>query len=153
MTITTGTRTWTVAIPAPVPMKSSNERDNRWAVSRDRRAWRDSAFGRIALARLPKGLGRIRVEAELRFTSVRRRDAPNYYAEVIKPCVDALTPEKRVRTKNGFRVERGWGVVPDDNAEYLDLAAPRIGDPVSKGLHPHGLVVLTITELTEAVRG
>lgn len=146
------TRVWTLAIPAPVPMKSANSNDHWRTTSRSRRTWREAAYGRAALAKLPRGLHRIRVDVELRFTTVRRRDAPNYHAGVIKPCIDALTPERRVRKKDGsYRVEHGWGLIPDDTAEFLDLTAPRIGDPVSSGLHPYGLVVLTITDLSGEV--
>ncbi|MEV1315325.1 hypothetical protein AB0J14_04490 [Micromonospora arborensis] len=150
MTTMTDTRTWTVAIPAPHPMKTVNRNEHWSAGSRRRRDWRETAYARIALADLPKGLVRIRVDVELRFTTNRRRDAPNYYGDVIKPCIDALSPEKRVKARggNGFRVERGWGVIPDDTAEFLDLAAPKIGPLVAKTLHPFGLVVLTITDLS-----
>ncbi|MFB6392586.1 hypothetical protein [Polymorphospora lycopeni] len=146
---TTTTRTWTIAIPAPIRMKSANEREHHMVVAKDRRAWRETAYGWTALAKLPRGLRRIHVDVELRFTSAGRRDAHNYYSAVVKPCIDALTPEKRVKTKTGYRVERGWGVIPDDTAEYLDLSAPRIGPVVPKGAHPYGLVVLTVTDLTE----
>lgn len=153
MSTATATRVWTVAIPAPHPMKSANSTEHWTANSRRRRDWRETAYARIALADLPKGLTKIRVEVELRFTTNRRRDAPNYYTDVIKPCVDALSPEKRVKKqKGGFRVDRGWGVVPDDTAEFLDLAAPTIGPVVSKATHPYGLVVLTITDVS-AVAG
>lgn len=154
MTTQTATRTWTVAIPAPAPMKTANRNEHWSAGSRRRRAWRETAYARIALANLPRGLSRIRVEVELRFTVSRRRDAPNYYTDVIKPCIDALSPERKVKKQNGagYRLERGWGVIPDDTAEFLDLTAPTIGPVVSKGLHPYGLVVLTITDLS-AVAG
>ncbi|MCG5464179.1 hypothetical protein MED01_002344 [Micromonospora sp. MED01] len=151
MTTMTDTRTWTVAIPAPTPMQTSNRREHWSKISRRRKTWRETAYGRIALAKLPRGLTKIRVDVELRFTTNRRRDAPNYYSDVIKPCIDALAPEKRVKLLNrpGHRVEMGWGVIPDDTAEFLDLTAPKIGPVVAKTLHPFGLVVLTITDLSE----
>lgn len=152
MSAATEPRTWTVAIPAPIPMKSANVRDHWRVVARERRKWREAAFGRIALARPPQGLARIRVEVVFHFNTNRRRDAPNYMESVIKPCVDAIGPEKRVRQDDGsFRVDRGWGVVPDDTAEFVDLRPPTLGEPVPKGLHPHGLVVLTITDLSQEV--
>lgn len=141
------TRTWTLAIPAPEPMKSANAREHWRAVSRSRRKWREAAYLRAAAAKLPRGLRRVCIDVELRFTSVRRRDAPNYHPTVIKPIVDALGPQRIVRGKNGTRVELGWGLIPDDTAEYLDLTVPHIGDPVPRGSYPHGLVVLTITDL------
>ncbi|WP_431728632.1 hypothetical protein [Verrucosispora sp. TAA-831] len=151
MDATTDNRIWTVPIPAPHPMKTVNRNEHWSAGARRRRDWRETAYARFVLAGLPKGLTRIRVDVELRFTTNRRRDAPNYYGDVIKPCIDALSPEKRVKVRggNGYRVERGWGVIPDDTAQFLDLAAPKIGPVVPKGLHPHGLVVLTITDLSE----
>ncbi|MEU7170362.1 hypothetical protein ABZ949_02575 [Micromonospora tulbaghiae] len=150
MSATTETRVWTVAIPAPTPMQTSNRREHWSAISRRRKAWRETAYARIAHAGLPTGLTRIRVDVELRFTTNRRRDAPNYYSDVIKPCIDALAPERRAKKPGGgYRVERGWGVIPDDTAEFLDLTAPKIGPVVPKGLHPFGLVVLTVTDLSD----
>jgi len=146
----TRTRTWTIEIPAPTPMQTSNRREHWTKISKRRKAWRETAYGRLAAAGLPKGLARIRIDVELRFTDRRRRDAPNYYSDVIKPCVDATAAEKRVKAKDGgYRVELGWGLIPDDTAEYLDLTAPRIGQPVPRIQYPFGLVVLTITDLSE----
>lgn len=149
MTAATDTRTWTLAIPAPLAMKSSNSRDHWRAVSRNQRTWREAAYWRAAAAKLPRGLRKVRIDVTLHFTATRRRDAPNYYAGVIKPVVDALGPQRIVRSPKGVRTEPGWGLIPDDTAEYLDLTAPRIGQPVARGLHPYGLVVLTITDLSE----
>jgi hypothetical protein len=149
----TAQRVWTLAIPAPEPMKSANAREHWRAVSRSRRTWREAAYLWAATAKLPRGLAKIRIDVELRFTAVRRRDAPNYHPTVIKPCVDALGPQRIVRGKNGIRVEPGWGLIPDDTAEYLDLTSPRIGVPVPRGSYPHGLVVLTITDLTPTPEG
>lgn len=145
---TVDTRTWTLAIPAPEPMKSVNVSEHWRAVSRSKRKWRETAYMWAAAAKLPRGLWKVRIDVELRFTAVRRRDAPNYHPTVIKPIVDALGPQRIVRSKNGIRVEPGWGLIPDDTAEYLDLTEPRIGAPVPQGSHPHGLVVLTITDLS-----
>ena len=143
------TRTWTVEIPAPQPIKSVNKQEHRLAAGRYRRVWRETAWARYANAKLPKGLSRIRVEVELRFTTGHKRDAPNYHYHVIKPIVDALQPERRVKKpKGGIRVERGWGVVPDDCDEFVELREPRIGPVVPKGRYPFGLVVLTVTDLS-----
>lgn len=148
MTAMTETRVWTLAIPAPTPMQTSNRREHWTKVSKRRKQWREAAYWRAAAMRLPTGLTKVRIDVELRFTTRRRRDAPNYYSDVIKPIVDALGPQRKAKTKTGVRVEPGWGLIPDDTAEFLDLTAPRIGDPVPKGLHPYGLVVLTITDLS-----
>lgn len=144
---------WALAIPAPTPMQTSNRCEHWSAVSRRRKAWRQAAYIHAAAAKLPKGLRRVRVDVELRFITNRRRDAPNYYPEVIKPCVDALGPQRVVKARGGpgTRVECGWGLIPDDTAEYLDLTAPRIGATVPKAQHPHGLVVLTITDISHEV--
>lgn len=149
MTAVTETRVWVLEIPAPAPMVTSNRREHWRAISRRRKTWREAAFVRAAAAKLPKGLSRVRIDVELRFTTNRRRDAPNYYPEVIKPCVDALSPARQVKSANGVRVEAGWGLIPDDTAEFLDLLAPRIGPTVAKAEYPYGLVVLTITDLSE----
>lgn len=149
MAAMTETRVWTLMIPAPTAMQTSNRREHWRAIAPRRRAWRESAYWHAAAAKLPKGLGRVRIDVELRFTTNRRRDAPNYYPEVIKPCVDALSPPKQVKSKNGVRVEPGWGLVSDDTAEFVDLTAPTIGPTVSRAEYPHGLVVLTITDLSQ----
>lgn len=147
-------RTWVVIIPAPEPMKSANKRENVHATARSRKAWRETAYGRIAQAKLPRGLARVRVDVELRFPTGRRRDASNFSAAVIKPCVDALTPEQRKRNDDGsLRVERGWGVVADDSAGYVDLREPVIGPQSTDPRCPYGLVVLRVTDLTDVPRG
>lgn len=149
MNAVTTARVWTLAIPAPTAMQTSNRREHWRAISRRRKTWREAAYWHAAAAKLPKGLTKVRIDVELRFTINRRRDAPNYYSDVIKPCVDALAPQKRVKSGSGERVEAGWGLIPDDTAEFLDLGAPRIGDTVSRKDYPYGLVVLTITDLSE----
>lgn len=141
--------TWTLTIPAPTPMQTSNRREHWRATARRRKQWREAAYLRAASMKLPHGLLKVRVDVELRFTTRRRRDAPNYYSDVIKPCIDAIGPQRRVRTQNGERIELGWGLIPDDTAEFLDLTAPRIGEPVPARLHPYGLVLLTITDLSQ----
>jgi hypothetical protein len=149
VTTMTAARTWTLAIPAPAAMQTANRREHWRAVARRRKTWREAAYLWAAVAKLPRGLARVRIDVELRFTTNRRRDAPNYYSEVIKPCVDALTPAREVRSRGSVRVEPGWGLIPDDTEEFLDLGAPRIGPTVSRVLYPYGLVVFTITDLSE----
>jgi hypothetical protein len=130
-------------------MQTSNRREQWHSIAPRRRKWREAAYWQAAAAKLPKGITKVRIDVTLRFTINRRRDAPNYYPEVIKPCVDALSPPKTVKSGKGERVEPGWGLVPDDTAEFLELSAPEIGPTVSKADFPFGLVELVITDISE----
>lgn len=148
MTAVTETRTWTLLIPAPTTMQTSNRRERWHSIAPRRRAWREAAYWQAAAAKLPRGLTKVRIDVVLRFTTNRRRDAPNYHPEVIKPCVDALAPPKTAKTGKGERVDPGWGLIPDDTEEFVFLTEPEIGPTVPKAEYPYGLVELTITDIS-----
>lgn len=144
-------RQWTLTIPAPDKMFSANGGKPWQQTSAAKREWRAAAHTYGQKAKLPRGLGRIRVDITLSFTSPQaRRDPPNYHPYVAKPIVDALGPNRLVRTKNGVRNEPGLLVVPDDGPKYVDGPYITITDElVPKRQYPLGLAVVTITDLTE----
>ena len=69
---------------------------------------------------------------------------------MIKPCVDALGPA--INTMRGGKrvIAVGYGLIPDDTAEYLDGPHVLLGDPVRDKAMPYGQVILTITDLSGA---
>lgn len=143
-------RQWMIRIPAPVRIRSINQSGDRRAAARDRKAWRETAYGRVMAAHIPTGLIRPRIQLEIRFTGRARRDNANYQSTIAKPIVDALGPERRSLVDGRMRISRGAGVIVDDSAGYLhctDCPHIVIGDPVRADPRwPLGLVVLTIQE-------
>lgn len=144
-------REWTLTVPAPYKMLSANGNKPWRETARAKREWRNAVYQHAIAARVPVGLRHIRVDVLLRFTTVRHRDAPNYYPFVAKPCVDALAGSRRVRDERlpgGWRVESGRGVVPNDTTEFVDGPHIDIGEPVPYRQHPYGLALITITDLS-----
>jgi hypothetical protein len=130
-------RTWTVSFPPPAPWLNANKRYKR-RPSETIRAWRDAAHQWAKSAKLPKGLAKVHIMAELRFSDDRRRDSSNY-ADTLKPITDGLID---------------YGLVEDDDRKHVIGPDIRIGGTVPKRrLGVAGLVVLTITELSGASDG
>lgn len=145
-------RHWTLELRAPTPMRSTNAfRRMHWRpISDDRRTWRQLACAEARRAKLPTGLSRVRIDAVLHFTDRRHRDEANHY-DVLKPIVDALGPERKVRDAKqptGWRVEPGHGLIPDDTPAHLDGPHLAIGEPVDRRRFPFGRVTVTITDLS-----
>jgi hypothetical protein len=149
MAAATVTRIWKLIIPAPAVMYTENTTKSHWVTSPAVKAWREASFVYAQQARLPKGLGRVRIDVQLHFTDTRERDALNLHKYVVKPLVDGLSRSRTVKTKKGFRVEVGYGLVPDDNPRHVDGPYPTIGAKVDKKVHPLGLAVVTIADLSE----
>lgn len=147
-------QTWTLAFPAPDRMLSVNSGHQHWRrTSPIHKTWREAVYLHAKAAKLPVGLGRARLEFTLRFPRAGRIDVGNYYTHVIKPCVDALGPAIN-RTRAGKPVVAvGYGLIPDDTAEYLDGPYLRLGKPVRDKTAPLGEVVITITDLTGESHG
>lgn len=60
------------------------------------------------------------VSAEVWVTEWRTYDAENFVTPIGKLFIDALTPEKTSRRKNGkFQHKLGLGLLPDDSPEYV----------------------------------
>jgi hypothetical protein len=149
VTAVTETRTWQLTIPAPAKMFSANTGAHWRRTGEARKAWREASFLYATQAKLPKGLGRVRIDVSLHFTVNRGRDDSNYHPYVGKPIVDGLSKSRTVKGKNGTRVEPGYELIPDDTSEFLESGGPSIviGDKVSKVQYPLGLAVVTITDV------
>lgn len=143
-----GHTTWTLTFPAPAPMMSVNGNPHWRKTSPARKAFREATFLHAKASKLPTGLARVRVDIVLRFPRNGRIDASNYYANVGKPCVDAIGPP--INTVRGGKpvVAVGLGVIADDTAEFLDgpflRLGPKVDDPKAC---PYGQVVMTVTDL------
>lgn len=149
MSAVTDLRTWQLIIPAPAVMYTENTDKPWWVTGPAVKAWREASFLYATKARLPKGLARVRIDVMLHFTDLRDRDTLNVHKYVVKPITDGLCKARTVKTKTGFRVEPGYGLVPDDNPRYVDGPYPTIGGKVDKKQHPLGLAVVTIVDLSE----
>lgn len=145
---------WEIRIPAPFKILSYNQ-DQKGGSSARRKKWRDEAYRRIEDERVPTGLTRIRLDIQIRFPAAADRDETNYHPTVGKPLTDACGPERRTKLGDGrVIVAKGHGIVRDDNSRYLHCSDdPHItfGIPVGRDdpRWPHGLVILTITDLSQ----
>lgn len=118
-------RTWTVELPAGLPLLNANKRAH-WSVRRDRtKAIRAAAWAQARKTGVPR-LDRAHIVCEYRPPDRRRRDVANW-APSAKAAVDGVVDA---------------GVLADDSDEYLIGPDMRIGD-VIKG----GQLVLHVTEL------
>ncbi len=124
-------RTWTLLIPAPAPMWSTNDshRHGPRASSANRVHWRQAGYLAARAADLPKGVDRVRMEFTFHFANRLRRDALNY-SETAKPVIDGMGPplfhaptEKAPAGKSA----PGWGLIVDDTPEHLVSASLAIG--------------------------
>lgn len=149
MTAMTATRTWVLTIPAPAPMFTENTTKSRWVTGPAVKAWREASFVYATQAKLPKGLARVRLDVVLHCVDNRVRDALNLHKYVVKPLVDGLGRARTVNTKKGVRVEPGYGLVADDSPRFVEGPFPTIGEKVDKTVHPLGLAVITISDLSE----
>lgn len=141
---------WTLVIPAPCDWANSNQRQHWAAKAKLVKAWRAETVARARAAGLPTGLGRVRIDILLRFTTKHRRDALNY-EPTIKGVIDGLCRDKTHVNKKGDLVKApGYGLIWDDEPTYLDGPFPRIGEPVDGERYPRGVMQLLITGLEEA---
>ena len=140
---------WPLVIPAPCDWANSNQRQHWAARARLVKQWRAETVNRARAAGLPTGLGRVRIDVLLRFTSRHRRDALNY-EPTIKGVIDGLCRDKTRIDKHGKEIHApGYGLIWDDEPTYLDGPFPRIGDPVDGERYPRGVMQLLITSLEE----
>lgn len=141
---------WPLVIPAPCDWANSNQRQHWAAKARLVKQWRAETVNRARAAGLPTGLGRVRIDVMLRFTTRHRRDALNY-EPTIKGVVDGLCRDKTRINRDGKEVHApGYGLIWDDEPTYLDGPFPRIGEPVDSRQYPRGVMQLMITSLEEA---
>lgn len=141
---------WRLEIEARCRWLTANDRYSHWGPKAELvRAWRENVYFAAYQARLPKSVGRIRVDATLYFTTRRRRDIDNY-RETLKPIVDALCPTSAYVAKNGKEVVKlGYGLIKDDNPAHLDGPHVRFGDEIVKrtAANRWGRLVLDLTPL------
>jgi crossover junction endodeoxyribonuclease RusA len=124
----TGLRTWRIEMPAGMDLLNSNDRDGHWARrKRITAALRETAAWLAKAQRIPR-LERAHVLAYYEPPDRRKRDPGNWYPS-FKACIDGIVEDA--------------GVLPGDDAQYLDGPDPRLGER-----HPRGRIVLVITELT-----
>lgn len=143
--------TWTLVVPAPAEFLTANFRGDKWAKARLVKTWRDTTY-MLALAakpKLPKGLGRVRIDAQLRLGTHRDRDMANW-VDAAKASVDALGPWFR---RGGKRpaFAPGYELIPDDSPKHLDGPHVRFGPDVPAGQREQ--LVLVITDLTALAPG
>jgi hypothetical protein len=123
---------------------------DRWWV---KKAWRLAACLAYQRHRLPRGLPRIYIEVEFRFSDRTRRD-PSNLELTVKPIVDALQPERSGIRYNPAKkrrepfVDKGWGVIPGDDPRYVVRGAEmEIGEPLGRTNPIKGMVILHIKPL------
>lgn len=118
-------RTWTVELPAGLPMLNANRRVH-WRVRHERtKAIREAAY-LIAQGQVPP-LARAHVVGEYRPPDRRRRDVSNLFPS-FKAAIDGALVDT--------------GALPDDSDEYLVGPDMRIGE-----VEKLGRLVLHVTEL------
>lgn len=137
----------------PVGWLNMNEGRHKMTAWRMSKAWRKAAFDALTIARLPRGLPRVRIQFELRFTTKQTaRNAANYEL-TIKPVEDAAGPKKvkiRRDPRTGGKkpvVEWGVGLVAGDDKRYIDRPEVIIGPPLGRDHKSKGQVILHITPL------
>lgn len=148
-----GRRVWTLRLPAPDRMPSVNSGNQHWRITSPiHKTWREAAFLHAKAARLPVGLARVRIDITLRFPREGRIDVGNYYTHVVKPFVDGLGPPIDKMRAGRRVIAVGYGLIPDDTAEFLDgphlMLGPKVEDPTRC---PFGEVLAVITDLSGEV--
>lgn len=131
MTIATAVRTWTLLIPGPVALWSTNDSHKQGprATSANRAEWRRAGYAAAAQHRLPKNLTRIRLGFVFHFQNRLHRDALNY-ADTAKPVIDAFGPpfvQTPTAKKPKGAAAPGWTLIANDTPEFLESTSLAIG--------------------------
>lgn len=165
MTAATGLRTWTLPIPAPIALWSTNDSHKQGprATSANRAEWRKAGYEAAQLHRLPKRIARIRLAFVFHFQNRLHRDALNY-ADTAKPVIDAFGPpfvQAPTAKKPKGAAAPGWTLIVNDTPEFLESTSLAIGPlwcHVLAGVDPRearrldskfGGLTVTITDLSE----
>jgi hypothetical protein len=127
----TEARTWTLRIPAPAPLWSTNDSHKKGprATSANRKQWREAGYATARKAQLPKGLARVRFSVTFHFKDRARRDALNY-SETAKPVIDSWGPpfvQAPTAKKPQGSAAPGWSLIPDDTPQFLESTSLAIG--------------------------
>lgn len=126
-------------LPWPLPPINANDRDRHWATrARKVREVRSTAYLLARGKKLPKGLCHIQVQLHYAPRDNRRRD-PSNLMPTQKALLDGLSA--------GTAKYPGYGLVPDDNPEYVTELIPRIHPPEPG--RKTGRLWLTITVIKE----
>jgi len=146
-------RQWTITINAPGEWHTANIELDRHRKGRLVYAWRTAALAAAQAARLPKGLTCVGIGAVARFKAGGRapvRDRDNL-RPTLKAVIDGLGPKRMFVRNRKLHVAPGYGLIVDDSDQYLAYSDITIGPrlPV-KPYGPFGLLVVTITEVTDA---
>ena len=122
-------RTWTLTLPAGMQLLNANDRDAHWGRRKKLTdSLRQTAAWLARQQRIPL-LERAHVLAVYQPPDKRKRDPGNWYPSY-KACIDGIVTDA--------------GILPGDDAKYLDGPDPRLGEP-----YPGGRIVLVITELPQ----
>jgi crossover junction endodeoxyribonuclease RusA len=121
-------RTWTVALPAGMPLLNANRRQHWTAKAKLTRALREAALVCARRDRVPH-LAKAHIVVEYRPPDRRRRDVHNLFPSA-KAAIDGVVDS---------------GVLSDDSDQYLIGPDMRLGAVVADGQ-----LVLHITELEVA---
>jgi crossover junction endodeoxyribonuclease RusA len=133
-----GGRTWSLALPAGVPLLTANQR-HHWAVrNRVTGELRGHAWAAAQRAGVPR-LDVVVVVGEYQPPDRRKRDGENW-APSVKACIDGL---RDLRAYGRVVQQR---VLADDDAGHV-LAAPCVIGPV---VYPGGRLILHVTEAVAA---
>lgn len=116
-----------------------------------RKDWRLAAYLALIDAKVPRGLGRIELQIEMRFPDRAHRDTGNF-EPTLKPIIDALGGKRlyrneRKKTDYGIVYEPGREIIADDTPRHLVRTNATIGEPLGRTNPIKGIVVLTIRQL------
>lgn len=123
-------REWTVELPAGMELLNSNDRSGHWGRRQRLTDELRVTAGWLAKQQKIPRLKRAHILGVYQPPDRRKRDPANYYPS-FKACVDGIVTDA--------------GVLPGDDAVYLDGPDMRLGEPF-----PRGRLVLHITEVVTA---
>ena len=163
-----GAPTWTIAVDMPVYQGGRSQgKPVGWLTSNDthttkngklhqatrRRLWREKAYATYELARLRREFNRVAAGRRVfltftyQFVNGTHPDLRNL-PETEKPIIDALQPPKTYVRAGKPVNERGIGIIPDDNHEWVVVSGDQPLLPyLGPGSRIGGRVVVTITPL------
>lgn len=121
-------RTWTIELPAGLPLLSQNSRLHYYERNRRVQALKKAAWALALQAKLPR-LERARIVVEYQPLDSRDTDPDNVPPASGKPCIDGLVAAR---------------VLPDDSSRYVTDVQGRIGPRF-----PKGRIVLHVTEVAD----
>jgi len=124
-------RTYTITLPAGLPLLNLNDRGHWAARYRRSEALKKAAWTLALQQKIPR-LERVSVLVEYQPGDLRRRDGDNIAASA-KALIDGL---------------RAAGVLPEDDSRHVTEVTCRIGS-----LYPKGRLVLHLTEVPAAAGG